>query len=51
MDGGTYYMLVDAIKDLYGQDAFPLDWPGPYLFARAEPLRNLIPRRRAEPDA
>lgn len=46
MDGGTYYMLVDAIKDLCGWTDFPLDWPAPILVLMAEPFRNLIPRSK-----
>lgn len=48
MDGETYYMLVDAIKDLMGWEYFPLDWPGPTLVMLAQPLRNLIPRVKAD---
>lgn len=48
MDGGTYYMLVDAIKDLYGWTDFPLDWPAPILVLMSEPFRNLIPRKPRE---
>lgn len=44
MGGESYYMLVDAIKDLYGWDAFPLDWPAPILFLQDKPFRNLLPR-------
>jgi hypothetical protein len=44
MDGGTYYMIVDAIKDLNGWTDFPLDWPGPYVFLQGRPLRNLLHR-------
>lgn len=44
IDDDAYYMLVDAIKDLYEWDAFPLDWPGPYLVRMTEPLRNTLKR-------
>jgi hypothetical protein len=44
MDGDTYYMLVDAIKDLYGWDAFPWGWPPPTLVLMSRPFRNLLPR-------
>lgn len=43
MDGETYRMLVDAIRDLYGWEELPLDWPGPTLALMSQPLRNLLP--------
>lgn len=48
MDGDTYYMLVDAVEDLYGWDRFPLDWPAPILFLQDKPLRNLLQRKSTE---
>lgn len=45
IDDDAYYMLVDAIKDLYEWDTFPLDWPGPYLVRMTEPLRNTLKRK------
>jgi hypothetical protein len=44
MDGETCYMLVDAIKDLYGWERFPWDWPPPILVRMSRPFRNIIPR-------
>lgn len=51
MDGGTYYCLVDAIKDLYGWTEpghWPLDWLAPILFLQDKPLRNLLQRTPPE---
>jgi hypothetical protein len=49
MDGDAYYMLVDAIQDLYGWEHWPLEWPGPYLFLQDKPFRNLLQRKPREP--
>lgn len=40
----AYGMLVDAIRDLYGWDEFPLDWPQPTLVLMPQPFRNLLTR-------
>lgn len=47
IDADAYSMLVDAIKDLYGWQQFPLDWPAPTLVMMPQPLRNLLPRAEA----
>ena len=44
IDGECYYMLVDAVKDLYRWDVFPWDWPAPTLVFMPRPLRNLLRR-------
>lgn len=44
IDDEAYWMLVDAVKDLYGWTELPLDWPAPTLVRMAQPFRNLIPR-------
>jgi hypothetical protein len=44
IDDDAYYMLVDAIKDLYEWDAFPLDWPAPTLVRMTQPFRDLLKR-------
>lgn len=46
MDAGTYYMLVEAIEDLYGWSDWPLGWLAPTLVLMAEPFRDLIPRAK-----
>lgn len=46
MDADTYWMLVDAIRDLYNWDRIPLDWPGPTLVLVPHPFRNLLSRTR-----
>jgi hypothetical protein len=48
VDGEAYYMLVESIQDLYGWDAYPLDWPAPYLFLQDKPFRNLLQRKPRE---
>lgn len=45
IDGGTYYMLVDAIKDLYSWGHFPLDWPPPIIVRMSQPLKNTLARK------
>jgi hypothetical protein len=47
MDGGTYWALVDAIKDLYDSERLPSDWPAPGLVRMAQPLRNSLTRPTA----
>lgn len=44
IDADAYWMLVGAVKDLYGWDVFPWDWPGPTLVFMPRPLRNLLRR-------
>lgn len=41
MDGEAYYMLVDAIKELYGWECFPLDWPAPILVLMQRPMSKI----------
>lgn len=45
MNADVYYMLVDAVKNIYGWECFPFDWPAPTLVLLRRPLRNLMPRR------
>lgn len=47
IDDEAYWMLVDAIKDLYGCTDLPLDWPAPTLVRMTQPFRNTL--RRAKP--
>ncbi len=47
IDNEAYYMLVDAIKDLYGWTDLPLHWPAPTLVRMTQPLRNTL--RRTKP--
>lgn len=44
IDAESYGMLVDAIRDLYGWQQFPLDWPAPTLVYMPQPLRNHLTR-------
>ena len=44
IDADAHGLLVDAIRDLYGWDRFPLDWPAPTLVLMPQPFRNLLQR-------
>jgi len=48
VDAEAYGSLVYAIRALYGWVHWPDDWPAPYVYLRTQPLRNAIPRMRAD---